>query len=31
MVNFCAVLIFVNFVVAIFDLVHDLKSVFHLP
>ena len=29
MVNFSVVLIFVYFVVAIFDLVHALKSVFH--
>ena len=32
MANFCIVFAkFVYFVVAIFDLVHDLKSVFHLP
>ena len=31
MVNFCVVLNFVYFVVSIFDLMQDLKSVFHLP
>ena len=33
MVNFCVVLkiIFVHFVVAIFDLVHDVEAIFHLP
>ena len=29
--NFWVVLNFVNFVVAIFDLMHDLESVFHHP
>ena len=31
MVNFCVVLKFVYFVFAIFDLLHDLESVFLLP
>ena len=30
MVNFCVVLNLFYFVVAIFDLMHDLESVFHL-
>ena len=31
MVNFCVVFNFVYFVAVIFDLMHDLESVFHLP
>ena len=30
-VHFCVVLNFVYIVVAIFDLMHDFESVFHLP
>ena len=30
MVKFCVVLNFVYFVVAIFDQMHDLESIFHL-
>ena len=31
MVNFCIVSNFVYFVDAVFDLVNDFESVFHLP